>query len=59
MVTEALQAGAKAEAERVAQAFLATPPEPPEAIFDSLYASLPRSYAWQREEVRAAGAQGH
>jgi pyruvate dehydrogenase E1 component alpha subunit len=56
---EALQAGAKAEAERVAQAFLATPPEPPEAIFDSLYASLPRSYAWQREEVRAAGAQGH
>lgn len=49
-----LDAGAKAEA--AAQAFLATTPAPPTAIFDHLYAELPKAYEWQRDEVRSAGA---
>lgn len=56
---EKLLAEASAVAEKTAQAYLATPPEPPEAMFDSLYANLPRAFAWQRDEVRAAGIPGH
>lgn len=53
------QATAKVEA--AVQRFLDTPPESPEAIFDSLYETLPRQLAWQREEVIAAGPvrEGH
>lgn len=50
-----LQATATAEAEAVAQRFLATAAEPPEAIFDHLYAQLPKSMQWQRDEVAARG----
>ncbi|MEK6805702.1 MAG: pyruvate dehydrogenase (acetyl-transferring) E1 component subunit alpha [Pseudomonadota bacterium] len=55
---EALNAEGTATAEKAAQAFIATETEAPEAIFDSLYAKLPRQYEWQREEVRAAGPKG-
>ena len=33
--------------------YLATPPPPPEAMFDHLYATLPASLAWQREAAAA------
>lgn len=48
---EQLAAETTASAEAVAQAYLAMPPEPPEAIFDHLYAKLPSQYEWQRAEV--------
>lgn len=52
---QALQTEATAAAERAAQAYLAAEPEAPEAIFDHLYAELPASMRWQREEVRERG----
>lgn len=52
---EALNAQALQIADTVAQAYLATAAEPPTAMFDSLYASLPRAMEWQRAEVEAAG----
>jgi len=55
---EALQAEATAQAEQTAQEFLASPPDAPEAIFEHLYANLPKALAWQREEVRARGPVG-
>lgn len=45
-------------AEAAAQEFVKVPPESPEAIFDSLYARLPKAYEWQRDEVKAAGPKG-
>jgi pyruvate dehydrogenase E1 component alpha subunit len=45
-------------AEAAAQEFVKFPAEPPEAIFDYLYAKLPKQYEWQREEVKAAGPKG-
>ncbi len=56
---EELEKRAAAKAEAVAQAYFAVKPEPPEAIFDSLYASLPTTMAGQRAEVIAAGAKEH
>ncbi|MDE2148727.1 MAG: pyruvate dehydrogenase (acetyl-transferring) E1 component subunit alpha [Gammaproteobacteria bacterium] len=53
-----LLAEAAAEVEAQVQAFLDTEPEPPAAIFDTLYESLPKSLVWQREEVIAAGPIG-
>jgi pyruvate dehydrogenase E1 component alpha subunit len=47
-----------ARAEAAAQAFLGMAADKPEAIFDSLYAKLPRQYEWQRNEVIAAGPKG-
>jgi pyruvate dehydrogenase E1 component alpha subunit len=35
--------------ERAAEAYLATPPQPPETMFDFTYASLPRDLAEQRQ----------
>ena len=55
---DALIAAGTAAAEAAAQAFLATQPQAPEAIFDHLYERLPKSMAWQREEVRARGPVG-
>jgi pyruvate dehydrogenase E1 component alpha subunit len=55
---ENLQAEATATAEATAQAFLSMEAEPPEAIFDHLYASLPKSLQWQRAEVAARGPVG-
>ncbi|MGH6961775.1 MAG: hypothetical protein ACREE7_14940, partial [Dongiaceae bacterium] len=45
-------------AEAAAQEFVKFPPQAPEAIFDHLYAKLPKAYEWQREEVQAAGPKG-
>ena len=45
-------------AEAATQEFLKFPAEAPEAIFDSLYATLPKSLQWQRDEVQAAGPKG-
>lgn len=54
----ALAAEAAAEVEAAARAYLGQPADPPEAIFDSLYAELPRALRWQREQVRARGPLG-
>lgn len=55
---DALVAEGTAAAEAAAQAFLAMAPETPEAIFDHLYATLPKSLQWQRDEVAARGPVG-
>jgi 2-oxoisovalerate dehydrogenase E1 component alpha subunit len=52
---EALQKEGTELAEAAAQEFLHISPDHPEAIFDHLYAQLPKQYEWQRDEVRAAG----
>ncbi len=44
-----------AEVEAASQEFLHMAPQPPEAIFDHLYATLPKSLQWQRDEVIARG----
>ncbi len=54
---EQLDAAAAAKAESVAQAYLATTPEPPQAMFDSLYAELPASLRTQREQAGARPAK--
>jgi pyruvate dehydrogenase E1 component alpha subunit len=51
---EALLAESAAAMEGAAEAYLATPPQPPEAIFDHLYAALPEDLAAQRAAVLAA-----
>ncbi len=45
---EAMLAEHAAEIDAAAEAYLATPPEPPEAMFDHLYARLPEPLAEQR-----------
>ena len=45
---EALIAACAKEVDAAAETYLATPPEPPEAMFDHLYATLPPSLAKQR-----------
>ena len=55
---DALLTEAASAAEAAAQAFLATTPDAPEAIFDHLYATLPKTLQWQRDEVAARGAVG-
>jgi pyruvate dehydrogenase E1 component alpha subunit len=53
------QALARAVAEQVqaaVRAFLATPPPDTDQMFRSLYASLPRALAWQREAAAAESA---
>jgi 2-oxoisovalerate dehydrogenase E1 component alpha subunit len=52
---EALISEGTASVEAAAQAFRNVSPEPPEAIFDHLYATLPKSMQWQRDEVAARG----
>ena len=54
---EALLAECRSEAEAAVEAYLATPPQPPESIFDSLHARLPDALAPQRAELlrREAG----
>ncbi|MGQ0620482.1 MAG: pyruvate dehydrogenase (acetyl-transferring) E1 component subunit alpha [Panacagrimonas sp.] len=56
---ESLATQAAGKADAVARAYLAVKPEAPEAIFDSLYAHLPRAFDWQRAEVIAAGSKAH
>lgn len=50
---EALIAECAKRVEAAAQAYLATPPMPPEAMFDHLYAGLPAALEPQRAEVAA------
>lgn len=56
---DSLNAACIDKAEAVARAYLALKPEPPEAMFDSLYASLPSTLAAQRAEVAAAAPREH
>ncbi len=48
---EALQAECTAEVEAAVNAYLDTPPPPPESIFDYLYETLPDAYKVQREAL--------
>jgi 2-oxoisovalerate dehydrogenase E1 component alpha subunit len=50
-----LLAAVSREVEAAAEAYLATPARPPEAIFDHLYAALPRQLVEQRNEVAERG----
>jgi pyruvate dehydrogenase E1 component alpha subunit len=48
------------QVEAEVQRFLTIPPDPPESIFDHLYAELPRAYQGQRAEASAhVGRGGH
>ncbi|MFO1059150.1 MAG: pyruvate dehydrogenase (acetyl-transferring) E1 component subunit alpha [Dongiaceae bacterium] len=55
---EALLAETAAAVEAAAEAYLATPPQPPGAIFDHLYAALPEDLRAQRAAALAAAAGG-
>ncbi|RLA12111.1 MAG: pyruvate dehydrogenase (acetyl-transferring) E1 component subunit alpha [Gammaproteobacteria bacterium] len=48
---ETLQADCQAELEQAVADYLAVAPQPPEAMFDYLYAELPQAYAAQRQQV--------
>ena len=48
---EALQSECKQQLEQAVNNYLAIAPQPPEAIFDYLYANLPEAYAQQRQQV--------
>jgi 2-oxoisovalerate dehydrogenase E1 component alpha subunit len=52
---EKLMAECAAEVDKVVEAYLTTPPAPPEAMFDYLYATLPTAYAEQREKIKNLG----
>ena len=57
---EATLASCAAEVDRAAEEYLATPPQPPEAVFDYMYERLPADLAEQRAaaaEARAAAAR--
>ena len=57
---EALLAALDAEIEAAVVDYEATPPQPPEAMFDALYGELPAALAEQRAAViaHAAAADG-
>jgi pyruvate dehydrogenase E1 component alpha subunit len=55
---EALAAELSAEIEAGVRAYLALPPQPPTAMFDYLYASLPRALAAERAALAADGPGG-
>lgn len=55
---EALQSDCQAELEQAVSTYLATPPQPPEAMFDYLYAELPVAYQGQRQQVIDRAADG-
>jgi 2-oxoisovalerate dehydrogenase E1 component alpha subunit len=54
---EGLLAECAAEVERAAEAYLVTPPQPIETIFDFTYAELPRDLAEQRRAALAAAQE--
>ena len=57
---EGTLASCAADVERAAEEYLATPPQPPEAVFDYMYERLPADLARQRAaaaEARAAAAR--
>lgn len=53
---ESLLTETKAEIDTAAEDYLATPPQPPETIFDFLYETLPPAYASQRSALEGGGA---
>ncbi len=54
----ALNEECAARVQEAVEAYLATPKEPPEAMFDSLYAELPRALAAQRTEAMKEQSDG-
>lgn len=54
---EQLRAAAAATIEEAVQQYLATPPQPPEAMFDFTYASLPKDLADQRRTALGLGEE--
>jgi pyruvate dehydrogenase E1 component alpha subunit len=54
---EALIEATAAEVEAAVEAYLATPPQPPEAMFDHLYAELPEELAAQRARLAERGGE--
>jgi len=54
-----LQACAAKMVDEAVQEYINTPPQPPESMFDYLYAELPRAYKAQRDELVAKGGQHH
>lgn len=55
---EALLAECAAAIDAAAESYLATPPRPPESMFDHLYAQLPPAFAAQRAEAAELAAGG-
>ncbi|MEL0083336.1 MAG: thiamine pyrophosphate-dependent enzyme, partial [Gammaproteobacteria bacterium] len=53
---ETLQNDCQAELEAAVEAYLQTPPQPAEAMFDYLYAELPAAFHHQRDQVIARHA---
>jgi 2-oxoisovalerate dehydrogenase E1 component subunit alpha len=51
---EQLAAECQAQVEAAIERYLATPPRAPETMFDHLYATLPKAYASQRDELKGA-----
>ncbi|MGH7096559.1 MAG: pyruvate dehydrogenase (acetyl-transferring) E1 component subunit alpha [Stellaceae bacterium] len=54
---ERLRAGTAATIEEAVQQYLATPPQPPEAMFDFTYAVLPKDLADQRRAALGPGEE--
>jgi 2-oxoisovalerate dehydrogenase E1 component alpha subunit len=52
---KALQERCQTEIDAAVGAYLATPPMPPEAMFEHLYATLPKALQGQYDEVKALG----
>lgn len=55
---QAMQQEIHEQVETAVANYESTPPQPVEAIFDSLYAELPEAYADQRQELMAYAAAG-
>ena len=51
---EELAAESQTRVEAAIELYLATPPRAPETMFDHLYATLPKAYASQRDELKGA-----
>jgi pyruvate dehydrogenase E1 component alpha subunit len=51
---EKLAAECQARVEAAIERYLANPPRAPESMFGHLYATLPKSYAGQRDEIKGA-----
>ncbi len=54
-----LREACSAEVEAAVQAYLATAPMAPESMFDYLYATLPKAFEAQREELIRRRGEGH
>ncbi|MGH7112316.1 MAG: hypothetical protein ACREFK_18050, partial [Stellaceae bacterium] len=54
---ERLRAETAATIEEAVQQYLATPPQPPEAMFDFTYAVLPKDLADQRRAALGPGEE--